>query len=54
MISLPAGTHVWLAAGVTDIRDVLWLPPVGDAKTRQTVLVGALALAVFWDPAQLY
>ena len=45
------------AVGAVELNGLtprLWLPPARDAKTRQAVLVAALALAVFWDPAQLY
>jgi hypothetical protein len=45
------------AVGAVELNGLtprLWLPPAGDVKTRQASLVAALALAVFWDPAQLY
>lgn len=39
------------AIELNGLTPALWLPPVAQPRERQAVLVGALALAVFWDPA---
>jgi hypothetical protein len=41
------------AIELNGLTPALWLPPAGDPQLRQAVLVAAVALAVFWDPAQL-
>jgi hypothetical protein len=41
------------AIELNGLTPALWLPPASEPQLRQAVLIAAVALAVFWDPAQL-